>query len=197
MLTDQSDCVLDVDILWCCDAEFVVWSIWINVAVGRISTGWHHTALKMQRQHVNPGCSGLNSWGATLTLALPSPKPHFCNSHTHRQLQQSMWETMANELDLVSQMSMRAAWQGHSMLGGMACWATLPIVTDVNESRLTGSQHVGRHDLLGDPSHPVQARWKSMLCDDECQAKGKTAEIPCCSSSQCCCWGCAWVCDSC
>jgi len=68
ILTDQSVHVLRVNFLWCCDAEFVVWSIWINVAVGRISTGWRHTALKTQRQHLNPGYSGLNSWGTTLRL---------------------------------------------------------------------------------------------------------------------------------
>jgi len=70
--------VLRVDFLWCCDAEFVVWSIWINVAVGRIWTGWRHTALKMQHQHLNPGYSGLNSWGTTLTfrsLPLPTVSP--------------------------------------------------------------------------------------------------------------------------
>jgi len=38
-------------------------------------------------------------------------------------------------------------------------------------------------NVLGDHSCSVQARANSMLCDDKCQAKGKSGRIPCCSSS--------------
>ena len=59
-------------------------------------------------------------------------------------------------------------------------------------------KRIGLHNLLGDPSCPVQARANSTLHDNKhwIGRKREGLVIPCCSSGQCCCWGCAWVCHS-